>query len=56
MPLGHPDATTITLCSIGGADLVFRSTLKAPDGAAEGPFSVPKRPGRAGPPLAAAFK
>jgi hypothetical protein len=37
MPLGRPDATTITLCSIGGADLMFRSTLKVPDGAAEGP-------------------
>ena len=40
MPLGRPDATTITLCSIGGADLVFRSTLKVPDGAAEGPVCM----------------
>jgi len=48
MPLRRPDATTITLCSIGGADLVFRSTLKAPDGAAEGPLFMhcapPSRP------------
>ena len=36
MPLGRPDATTITLCSIGGADLVFHSRLKVPDGAPEG--------------------
>jgi len=29
MPLGRPDATTVTLCSIAGADLVFRSRLQA---------------------------
>jgi hypothetical protein len=37
MPLGRPGAATITLCSIGGVDLVFRSRLEVPDGAAEGP-------------------
>ena len=36
MPLGHPGATTITLRSIGGVDLVFRSRLKVTDVAAEG--------------------
>jgi hypothetical protein len=36
MPLGHPDVTTITLCSIGRANLMFRSRLKVPNGAAEG--------------------
>jgi hypothetical protein len=40
MPLGLPDATTITRYSIGEADLVFQSTLKVPDGAAEGPLII----------------